>query len=165
MIRTIRVHYVLLLLLIAGPRARSRGLPQLIPPQKKVAWNKGKHMSAETREKMSVAMKERWQQAPFVELMQKKQVAFQKGDTPWNKGKRMSEETRERMRASRTGKSHSMETRALMSERASGRKLSDATRAKLSAARKGRTQKPLHRQRIAHAMRVKWAKVRSSRCR
>jgi hypothetical protein len=127
-----------------------------------VPWNKGKQMSAETREKMSLAMKERWQHASFVELMQQKQAAFQKGDTPWNKGKRMSAETRERMRAARIGKSHSIETRALMSQKANGRKLSDATRAKLSAARKGRTQKPLHRQRIARAMRVKWAKVRST---
>ena len=174
-------------------------------PQKKerTAWNKGKKMSAETREKMSAALKKRWQEgswtvrfvarrrsvgalrparlprvvrmrevAPVLrkrrerrrrrrrqELMQQKDVSFQKGRTPWNKGQAASVETRQRMSSARVGKQHSPETRALMSESAMGRQFSDETRAKLSASTEGRSQGQLERQRLARDLREKQVRL------
>ena len=89
----------------------------------KPAWNKGKHLSAETRKKMSEA---------------------NKGKPSWMKGKHHSEESRKKISESMKrennywfGKHHSEETRKKMSESKKGKPKSVETRKKMSESKNG----------------------------
>lgn len=80
--------------------------------------NKGKKASAETRAKMSEAMKGR--------------VSPTKGKAPWNKGKTLSDETKAKMSATRKGRTIPIEIRAKMSAAQKGRKKSDEHKKRVS---------------------------------
>ena len=82
----------------------------------KLAWNNGKHLSEETRQKLSEA---------------------NKGNPSWMKGKHHSEESRKKIGAARKGKHHSEETRLKISSALKGKSLSAETCKKMSEARKG----------------------------
>ncbi len=74
---------------------------------KRVAWNKGKHLSAEHKRKLSESHKgkpssRRGQKLP--DWWKKKLRESHKGQTPWNKGKPFSEEVRKKMSIARMGK-------------------------------------------------------------
>ena len=89
----------------------------------KPAWNKGKHLSAETRQKLSEVIK---------------------GKPSWINGKHLSEETRLKISESMKGennywfgKHHSEETRKKMSESKKGKPKSAEARKKMSESKKG----------------------------
>ena len=84
----------------------------------KLAWNKGKHHSEETKRKLSES---------------------HKGRTTWNKGKHHSEETKRKLSESHKGrttwmkgKKHTEEAKRKISEHNKGKKLSEETRIKMS---------------------------------
>ena len=82
----------------------------------KPAWNKGKHLSAETRKKMSEANKGKHLSAEA----RKKMRESKKGENNYWFGKHHSEETRKKMSESKKGKPKSAETRKKMSETKNG---------------------------------------------
>ena len=96
----------------------------------KPAWNKGKHLSAETRKKISEANKgkQSWNKVKpswikdkhHSEESRKKISESMKGENNYWFGKHHSEETRKKMSESKKGKPKSAETRKKMSESKNG---------------------------------------------
>ena len=89
----------------------------------KPAWNKGKHLSAETRKKMSEALKGKKCYIfgkHLSEETRKKISEAQNGENNYWFGKHHSEETRKKMSESKKGKPKSAETRKKMSESKNG---------------------------------------------
>ena len=89
----------------------------------KPAWNKGKHLSAETRKKMSEANKGKpsWINSKHLSAETRKKIAeAKKGENNYWFGKHHSEETRKKMSESKKGKPKSAETRKMMSESKKG---------------------------------------------
>ena len=97
---------------------------------------KGKHLSAETRKKMSET----------------------------RKGKRFSESHKKKMSEAKRGKHHSAEARKKISESSKGKHLSEETRTKLSEARKGKhhsaeTRKKISEARKRYALVQQWSQI------
>ena len=89
----------------------------------KPAWNKGKHLSAETRKKMSEANKAKpsWIKGKHLSEDTRKKISeSMKGENNYWFGKHHSEETRKKMSESKKGKPKSAETRKMMSESKKG---------------------------------------------
>ena len=89
----------------------------------KPAWNKGKHLSAETRKKMSEALKGKKCYIFGKHLSaetRKKMSEAQNGENNYWFGKHHSEETRKKMSESKKGKPKSAEARKKMSESKNG---------------------------------------------
>ena len=89
----------------------------------KPAWNKGKHLSAETRKKMSEAnkVKPSWIKGKHHSEESRKKISeSMKGENNYWFGKHHSEETRKKMSESKKGKPKSAETRKKMSESKNG---------------------------------------------
>lgn len=89
----------------------------------KPAWNKGKHLSAETRKKMSEALKGKKCYIfgkHLSEETRKKISESQNGENNYWFGKHHSAETRKKMSESKKGKPKSAETRKMMSESKKG---------------------------------------------
>ena len=85
----------------------------------KPAWNKGKHLSAETRKKMSEALKGKKCYIFGKHLSEETRLKIsesKKGENNYWFGKHHSEETRKKMSESKNGKPKSAETRKKMSE-------------------------------------------------
>lgn len=95
--------------------------------------NRGVKLSAETRAKMSAAMKGKKKSAEEIAKMRERAT-----------GKKASSETRRRMSEAGKGRRHTEESREKMSALAKGRTHSDETRAKLSAIGKAQTISPEH---------------------
>ena len=93
----------------------------------------GKHLSAETRKKMSEARINK----PKSAETRKKMSEAHKGKPSWIKGKHHSEESRKKMSESKNGKHHSTETLKKMSEAQKGKHRSAETRKMMSEAQKG----------------------------
>ena len=100
----------------------------------KLAWNNGKHLSEETRQKLSEA---------------------NKGNPSWMKGKHHSEESRKKIGAARKGKHRSEETRLKISSALKGKSLSAETCQKLSEALKGKHHSAETRKKISEALKGK----------
>ena len=89
----------------------------------KPAWNKGKHLSAETRKKMSEAnkVKPSWIKGKHHSEESRKKISeSMKGENNYWFGKHHSEETRKKMSESKKGKPKSAEARKKMSESKNG---------------------------------------------
>ena len=89
----------------------------------KPAWNKGKHLSAETRKKMSEAnkVKPSWIKGKHHSEESRKKISeSMKGENNYWFGKHHSEETRKKMSESKKGKPKSAEARKNMSESKKG---------------------------------------------
>lgn len=94
-----------------------RGDHAVLHAKGKVAWNRGKPRSEETRRKISETKK--------------------RGASPM-KGKYHSEETKRKMSEAKKGKKHSEEFKKRLSEKMKGHKVLEETRRKLSEANKGK---------------------------
>jgi hypothetical protein len=83
------------------------------------SWNKGKHWSKETKEKMRIAKLGKKlssdHKKKVTENLMKYKQSFNKGHIPWNIGKKHSKETIEKIKLKKIGKNASMETRLKMS--------------------------------------------------
>ena len=89
----------------------------------KPSWNKGKHLSAETRKKMSEAnkVKPSWIKGKHHSEESRKKISeSMKGENNYWFGKHHSEETRKKMSESKKGKPKSAEARKKMSESKNG---------------------------------------------
>lgn len=94
----------------------------------KTPWNKGKHLSKETKEKIS------------------------KNNAKWNKGKHLSEETKEKISKSNTGKKQSQETINKRIEKIKGKKRTDKQKQNISNSLKGRKLSEDHKRKISENM-------------
>ena len=110
----------------------------------------GKHLSDETKKKLSQAKKGKNKGKTLSEETRKKIAQA-------HKGKPLSEETRKKMSQAHKGKTKSEETRKKMSQAQKGKTLSEEQKRKLLQANKGRTLSDEHRQKIAQSMKGKTA--------
>ena len=99
--------------------------------------NKGSTISEETRKKISVAQKKRFER----EEEREKLRSYAKGRTPWNKGLKTNEDVRKKLSEAHKGKStwikgktHSKETKKKLSEIQIGKKLKEETKNKIHEA-------------------------------
>lgn len=77
--------------LMIGPQPKLRGRP---------AWNKGKQLSCETKEKISIAAKKQWQDPDMRAMLSD----LKKGKPSPSLGKKRSQETIEKIRAAKIGR-------------------------------------------------------------
>lgn len=100
----------------------------------RIPWNKGKTLSEEFRQKMSKSQKGKHLSGET----RKKISEAGKGRTPWNRGKQLSEEIRNKMSESHKDKHRSEEHRQKLSESNKGKCRSMETRKKIAEANKGK---------------------------
>lgn len=102
-----------------------------------IGYNKGKHISEETRRKMSIAHKN----------------TYENGRMPWFKGKHLTEEHKLNLSKSHKGKPSSLK----------GHKISQEHKDKIAFANKGRKHTPETREHLSKSLRERHRKVVSGR--
>ena len=118
-------------------------------------YMKGKHLSEETRQKMSVNNGRFWKGKHHSADARKKMSESRKGKNNPFFGKHHSAETSLKISAALKGKHHSAETRRKIAEANKGKHRSAETRLKMSAAHKGRTFSEESRRKMSEAKRGK----------
>ena len=107
----------------------------------KSTWNKGKHLSEETKRKMSEAKKGK---SAYWNIGRHHSEEARKKISETSKGKHLSKETRRKMSEAKKGNQHrkgmhiSEETKKKMSKSHKGMHISEETKRKMSEAKKGR---------------------------
>ena len=91
----------------------------------------GKHHSDESKKKMSEAHKN------MSEETKKKMSEAHKGQTAWSKGKKFSEEHKKKLSEAHKGKHHSLSSIQKMSDAKKGKHRSEETKKKIGEAKKG----------------------------